>query len=136
MNRRATILIVDDETVLRRNIVRVVERLLKKESCDDKIEVVEAESGEHALVNVGRIDEDQKYCLVSDIEMPGMSGFELVESLRDRFNGRLLVKMLQSGHHFFREEAEELGCIFAPKGLPAHRTQLEAAVRRFIDLVE
>ncbi len=70
---RATVLLVDDEAVVR----SLVRRLLEREGCT----VLEAEDGRGALAlereHPGRID-----LLLSDVSMPQMNGFELAEEIR------------------------------------------------------
>lgn len=66
------LLIVDDEP----NLLRAVEACLRAEG----FEVATARSGHDALVHVAQTVPD---LIVSDIRMPGMSGFELARQLRN-----------------------------------------------------
>lgn len=65
------LLVVDDEP----NLLRAVEACLRAEG----FEVVTARSGAEALVSVAQTVPD---LVVSDIRMPGMSGYELAQQLR------------------------------------------------------
>ena len=66
------LLIVDDEP----NLLRAVEACLRSEG----FEVATARSGHEALVHIAQTVPD---LIVSDIRMPGMSGFELARQLRN-----------------------------------------------------
>jgi DNA-binding NarL/FixJ family response regulator len=65
------LLVVDDEV----NLLRAVEACLRAEG----FEVVTARSGPEALVSIAQTIPD---LIVSDIRMPGMSGYELAQQLR------------------------------------------------------
>jgi len=65
------LLVVDDEV----NLLRAVEACLRAEG----FEVVTARSGAEALVSIAQTIPD---LIVSDIRMPGMSGYELAQQLR------------------------------------------------------
>jgi response regulator RpfG family c-di-GMP phosphodiesterase/signal transduction histidine kinase len=81
--QRARILVIDDQPELLRVIVRVLER---------DHEVVTAGDGEEGL---RRVEETKPDLIVSDLMMPRMNGFELVEALRrERATARLPVLLL------------------------------------------
>jgi DNA-binding NarL/FixJ family response regulator len=65
------LLVVDDEV----NLLRAVDACLRAEG----FEVVTARSGAEALVSIAQTIPD---LIVSDIRMPGMSGYELAQQLR------------------------------------------------------
>ena len=65
------LLVVDDEP----NLLRAVEACLRAEG----FEVVTARSGREALLSIAQTIPD---LIVSDIRMPGMSGYELAQQLR------------------------------------------------------
>lgn len=68
------VLVVDDILINR----KVLERMLRKIG----VEVVKvAESGEDALLELDKATYD---LIISDLQMPGMSGFELSEKIRDK----------------------------------------------------
>lgn len=69
------ILLVEDEADLRTNLVELLE--LKKYS------VVAAENGQQALDFLEKLDID---LIVSDILMPGMSGYELLQKVRGKLD--------------------------------------------------
>src|SRR6266542_3075883 len=67
------ILIIDDDTSLR----RVLEFNLQEEGYD----VVTAQDGEQGLV---RFDEQQPDMVITDLKMPGISGFEVLAAVKKR----------------------------------------------------
>ena len=69
--RRVRILLVDDSLVTREMERRLLE--------DAGFDVTAASDAEEALSSLG---EESFDCVVTDIEMPGMDGFELTEHLR------------------------------------------------------
>lgn len=76
----ATILVVDDDP----SFLHLVRGLLER----DDHEVVQATDGESALAEVERRAPD---LIVLDIEMPGMSGLELLSRLRPRVRAPVIV---------------------------------------------
>lgn len=75
MSSAKQILLVEDEADLRTNLVELLE--LKKYS------VVAAENGQQALDLLEKLDID---LIVSDILMPGMNGYELLQKVRGNLN--------------------------------------------------
>lgn len=79
MNKTFKILIVDDDEVIRKNLVSYLTRFHK---FDYKLNVEAAESTAEAL----QIMSHDKYDLViADINMPGQSGFELIEKVNELY---------------------------------------------------
>jgi len=66
------ILVIDDEEVIRMLVVEILESA--------GYEVVDADSAEEAL---GLLDHDEFDLVVSDVIMPGLSGLELLEAVRE-----------------------------------------------------
>ncbi len=87
----ARILIVDDENV----ITTVLRLALSREGH----EVVTASSGADALEKAAA---DRPDLVISDVQMPGMSGFELVRQLNDQMPA--IACILMSGHAFATPE--------------------------------
>lgn len=75
------ILVVDDE----RDIQTLFEQRFRKEIRDKLVEFVFAFSGEEALVYLNQ-HEHEAVLILSDINMPGMSGLELLEHIKHKFN--------------------------------------------------
>ena len=79
-----TILIVEDDDAIRNNITR----LLKLEGFD----IVSATNGREGLDRLRQVPAD---VVISDVSMPGMDGFELLEAIRaDRTLAALPVMLL------------------------------------------
>jgi len=77
------ILVVDDE----RDIQTLFEQRFRKELRDKTVEFVFAFSGEDALTYLGNNAQEQEAILIlSDINMPGMSGLELLEHIKKKFH--------------------------------------------------
>ncbi len=80
------VLIVDDDEKVRNTALRCLARA--------DVQLASAANGKHGLEQARRIRPDVVIC---DIEMPGLDGFELLESLRtDADLGKTLVMMLTS----------------------------------------
>ncbi len=77
------ILVVDDE----RDIQTLFEQRFRKEIRDKTVEFVFAFSGEDALEYLKLHAEEQEAILIlSDINMPGMSGLELLEHIKQKYH--------------------------------------------------
>lgn len=118
------ILVVDDDQM---NLMRA-KMILSKGG----YEVVTAESGEAALELVAAEDMD---LLLLDIEMPEMSGIEMLEGLRATDKGQLLPVLFMTGT--YEEEQQEQGkrlgvldCVKKPFLPAALLEQVEAAKNR------
>jgi len=75
------ILVVDDE----RDIQILFEQRFRKEIRDKLIEFVFAFSGEDALVYLNQ-HEHEAVLILSDINMPGMSGLDLLERIKQKYS--------------------------------------------------
>jgi len=75
------ILVVDDE----RDIQTLFEQRFRKEIRDKVVEFVFAFSGEDALSYLGR-NPHEAVLILSDINMPGMSGLELLRHIKQKFS--------------------------------------------------
>lgn len=73
------ILVVDDE----RDIQALFEQRFRKEIKNKLVEFVFAFSGEEALIYLGQ-HEQEAVLILSDINMPGMSGLELLENIKKK----------------------------------------------------
>ncbi len=74
------ILVVDDE----KDIQMLFEQRFRKEIRNQKIEFVFAFSGDEALTHLNQVNHDI-VMILSDINMPGMSGLELLKRIREKF---------------------------------------------------
>ncbi len=75
------ILVVDDE----RDIQTLFEQRFRKEIRDKSLEFVFAFSGEEALDYLNN-HEHEAVLILSDINMPGMSGLELLGHIKQKYN--------------------------------------------------
>ena len=75
------ILVVDDE----KDVQILFEQRFRKEIRENLIEFVFAFSGEEALVYLNQ-HEHEAVLILSDINMPGMSGLELLENIKHKFH--------------------------------------------------
>jgi CheY-like chemotaxis protein len=79
---KASLLIVDDEPSIRMSLSCLFKAIGYR--------VRTAEDGLSALIKIG---EDVPDILLSDLQMPGMSGFELLAAVRSRFPGLRTIAM-------------------------------------------
>jgi two-component system, chemotaxis family, chemotaxis protein CheY len=76
----AKILVVDDE----RDIQMLFEQHFRKEIKSGEIEFVFSFSGEEALTYMNE-HEQEAVLILSDINMPGMSGLELLKHIKEKY---------------------------------------------------
>jgi CheY-like chemotaxis protein len=74
------VLVVDDE----RDIQTLFEQRFRKEIKSNVVKFIFAFSGEEALDCLERM-EHEAVLILSDINMPGMSGFQLLEKVKQKF---------------------------------------------------
>lgn len=74
------ILVVDDE----HDIQVLFEQRFRREIRDKRVDFVFAFSGEEALERMSKM-EHEAVLILSDINMPGMSGFQLLEQLKKKY---------------------------------------------------
>ncbi len=120
------LLVVDDEP----NLLRAVEACLRAEG----FEVVTARSGAEALVSVAQTVPD---LVVSDIRMPGMSGYELAQQLRvsNRTSLVPVVFLTAKGEPGDRIEGFRAG-VDAYLTKPFEPDELIAVIRNILNRVE
>ena len=99
-------IVVDDHSGFR----KVLKRLLSRYPF---IEVVgEAQSAEESLDLIKVLSPD---LVTVDVHLPGMNGFELTRILKRDFPRLQTVIISVNGNHFFRQEAEQLRCLYVTK---------------------
>lgn len=75
------ILIVDDEP----DVELLFRQKFRKEIRHENLELVFAFSGEEALNILGQTDPPSVMYVFSDINMPGMTGLDLLEAVKERY---------------------------------------------------
>jgi two-component system, chemotaxis family, chemotaxis protein CheY len=100
------ILVVDDE----RDIQALFEQKFRKEIKDKSLEFVFAFSGEEALSYLN-VPEHQTVLILSDINMPGMSGLELLRRIKQKYTTPPPVVMMVTAYGDAENynKAKELG---------------------------
>ena len=84
------ILVVDDEL----DIQPLFEQRFRKEIKKDEIQFVFAHSGEEALNYLSSSNNHEAVLILSDINMPGMSGLELLGKIKQEYNAPPPVVMM------------------------------------------
>ncbi|MBL8006884.1 MAG: response regulator [Ignavibacteria bacterium] len=102
------ILVVDDE----RDIKTLFEQRFRREIRENTVEFVFKFSGEEALVFLNDHAQEQEAILIlSDINMPGMSGLELLEHIKQKYHKPppvvMMITAYGDGENF--RIAQELG---------------------------
>jgi two-component system, chemotaxis family, chemotaxis protein CheY len=87
------ILVVDDE----QDIKTLFEQRFRKEIKNNAVEFVFAFSGEEALTYLDKHDHE-KVLILSDINMPGMSGLDLLENIKQKYKTPPPVVMMVTAY--------------------------------------
>jgi len=98
MKKDITILVVDDEPMMRSLLEKILTR--------DGFRVVSACDGDEALQVMGREDVS---IVISDLQMPGMSGFELLKALKTQYPQAGVIIMTAYGDTYTVKDALLLG---------------------------
>jgi CheY-like chemotaxis protein len=75
------IMIVDDE----RDVEILFRQQFRKEVREGLIDLCYAFSGEEALEYLGSLTPPDVVCILSDINMPGINGLELLRAVKDKY---------------------------------------------------
>jgi len=100
------ILVVDDET----DVKTLFEQRFRKEIKNGELDFAFAFSGEEALTYLEG-NNHKAVLILSDINMPGMSGLELLKRIKQKYNEPppLVMMITAYGDDENRASAEELG---------------------------
>jgi two-component system, response regulator, stage 0 sporulation protein F len=75
------IMIVDDE----RDVEILFRQQFRKEVKDGKVELCYAFSGEEALHYLKTVNPPDVVCILSDINMPGITGLDLLKAVKEQY---------------------------------------------------
>lgn len=98
------LLVVDDSRVMRQIVVRTL-----RQAGFGGHDIVEAVDGVDALA---KVDEEVPDLVLSDWNMPNMTGIELLRSLRSKGNGVSFGFVTSEGSEDMRDVAESAGAMF------------------------
>src|SRR3989339_66877 len=121
MADKPKVLVVDDEKLIREMIADFLEQ---------DYAVTMADSGERAL---GLPDIDRFQLVISDINMPGIPGYELLKQVRKRSPGTKVVLITAYDVDNYVRMAKEHGiCNIISKTVPFNFSELATVVRNLI----
>ncbi len=123
-SRRLDIFIADDEEPVR----KIVEQALTHAGHT----VRSAPDGFEALEQLGP-DARRPDLLITDVSMPGMDGFELLGSLRERFPGLPVIFISGLPEEFFERAGRSLGGRFEVLRKPFRLAALERVIRTVLE---
>ena len=99
------ILVVDDEI----DVKFLFEQRFRKERKNGEIEFQFAHSGEEALQLLEASGNADLALILSDINMPGMNGLQLLKVLREKYENLRVFMITAYGDDANRKQAEEYG---------------------------
>ena len=121
----ASILVVDDEP----DVAHLFRQRFRREAREGTYVMHFATSGAEALDRLAGEIQPTLIAVLSDINMPGMDGLELLAEIKQRFPNLPVMMVTAYGDHDRRRRARELGAFeFLPK--PVDFDQLKAQLRQ------
>ena len=99
------ILIVDDE----HDVEMLFTQRFRKEVKNNEVKIDFAFSGEDALIFLGKLDPFDVVLVLSDINMPGMTGLELLKSIKKNFPTLKVMMVTAYGDDNNYKNAMEFG---------------------------
>lgn len=105
MSPRVRLLIVDDE----RDVRLLFEQRFRREIKAGDVELVYAYSGEEALALLREADMADIILILSDINMPGMTGLELLRQVKSDLPNKGVLMITAYGDEKTRQTAEQYG---------------------------
>lgn len=99
------ILIVDDEA----DVELLFRQRMRKAVREGLLQLEFAFSGEEAIQRLNSTEHTDIALILSDINMPGMSGYELLEKIKSAHPSMKVVMVTAYGDEQYREKARQLG---------------------------
>ena len=100
-----SILVVDDEP----DIIELFRQRFRREVRDGEYALHFAESGEHALELLRKGIRPELILILSDINMPGMDGLQLLQEIKRGWPDRMVMMVTAYGDDGRRQRAAERG---------------------------
>jgi two-component system response regulator (stage 0 sporulation protein F) len=120
------ILIVDDEA----DVELLFRQRMRKAVREGLLQLEFAFSGEEAIQLLNSNEHTDVALILSDINMPGMSGYELLEKIKSAHPSMKVVMVTAYGDEQYREKARQLGADdFITK--PIDFKQIEEIIQSF-----
>ncbi len=114
MKEFVKILVADDEVIMRNLILRILE--------SEGYQISMASTGEEAL---GLMEENKYDLLLTDVKMPGMTGFDLLKNVKNRWPDMAVIVMTGYGDAYTVKEALLMGADeYLSKPFKAHEVSL------------
>ncbi len=97
------ILIVDDELVMRTLLKEILEVF-----ADKGVELLIVNNGEKAIES---IKAEKPELIILDVMMPGMNGFEVCNTLKNRFGMKdvYVIMLTANGHEINKQKSKDVG---------------------------
>lgn len=100
------IMVVDDE----KDVQLLFQQKFRKEIRSGQVTFHFAFSGEEGLEYLKHNDHRDIYLILSDINMPGMSGLELLRRVKEEFPDLTVYMITAYGDEYNFREAKAIGC--------------------------
>jgi CheY-like chemotaxis protein len=102
---KVRLLVVDDE----RDVTLLFAQKFRREIRSGEVDLVYAHSGEEALQLLAASDMADIILILSDINMPGMTGLELLREVKSRMPNKGVLMITAYGDEETRKRAEAYG---------------------------
>lgn len=99
------VIVIDDET----DIIPLFKIKFKREIAKDEIKFTFFTSAEDTLSYLKQNDRENFHFILSDINMPGKSGLDLLKDIKTKNEGQKVFMLSADSQHQYQDEAEELG---------------------------